>query len=182
MATAVDSIAPFRNESIRTFSDPADRASIEAALGRARRSLGARYPLVIDGKPVESSETIRSHNPAKPSEVVGEIASASLEQAQAALAAASARFQTWRFVPAAERAGYLFRAAEIVRSRRDDFNALLVLEVGKTWIEADADTAEAIDFMEFYAREALRYAAPPALVPARRARTTWNTSRWASAS
>jgi 1-pyrroline-5-carboxylate dehydrogenase len=33
----------------------------------------------------------------------------------------------------------------------------MVLEVGKSWAEADADTAEAIDFMEFYAREMLRY-------------------------
>ena len=53
----------------------------------------------------------------------------------------------------------------LVRKRRDDFNALLVLEVGKSWVEADADTAEAIDFLDFYGREALRYANPPALVP-----------------
>ena len=59
----------------------------------------------------------------------------------------------------------LFRVAALVRERRDDFNALLVLEVGKPWVEADADTAEAIDFLEFYGREAIRYASPPPLVP-----------------
>ena len=60
------------------------------------------------------------------------------------------------------------RAADLVRARRDDFNALLVLEVGKSWIEADGDTAEAIDFLEFYAREALRYARPAAANARRR--------------
>ena len=50
------------------------------------------------------------------------------------------------------------RAAGVLRRRRDEFNALLVLEVGKSWPEADGDTAEAIDFLEFYAREALRFA------------------------
>jgi 1-pyrroline-5-carboxylate dehydrogenase len=165
MATAVREIAPFKNEVVRSFRDPADRASIEAAIERARTKLGATYPVIIDGKPVETAETIRSHNPAKPSETVGIVGSASLAQAHAALDAATARFETWRSVPARERAEYLFRAAELVRQRRDDFNALLVLEVGKTWPEADGDTAEAIDFMEYYAREALRYASPPPLVP-----------------
>ena len=74
-------------------------------------------------------------------------------------------FETWKQVAPRERAEYLFKAAEAVRRRRDEFNALLVLEVGKPWVEADADTAEAIDFLEFYAREALRYAEPAQLEP-----------------
>ena len=77
---------------------------------------------------------------------------------------AAATFETWKRATPQARADIIFAAAEKIRQRRDDFNALLVLEVGKTWIEADADTAEAIDFLEFYAREALRYASPPALV------------------
>ncbi len=66
---------------------------------------------------------------------------------------------------AIRRAEYLFEAAALIRERRDDFNACLVLEVGKSWIEADADTAEAIDFIEYYAREAQRLAEPPPLIP-----------------
>ncbi len=108
---------------------------------------------------------IRSINPAHPAQVVGEVASASLEQANEAIETAFRRFATWKDTSAQERAEILFRAADLVRQRRDDFNALLVLEVGKSWPEADADTAEAIDFMEFYGREALRYDKPPALVP-----------------
>ncbi|MGH7717138.1 MAG: aldehyde dehydrogenase family protein, partial [Vulcanimicrobiaceae bacterium] len=163
--TAVRAIGPFRNETIRDFKDPADRASLEAALERARGRLGTRYPLVIDGKKIETAATLRSINPAHPEQVVGEVASATLEQANEAVEIAFRRFADWKQTSAQERTEILFRAAELVRKRRDDFNALMILEVGKSWPEADADTAEAIDFMEFSAREALRYERPPPLVP-----------------
>jgi 1-pyrroline-5-carboxylate dehydrogenase len=165
MATTLERIAPFTNETIRTFSDPADAASLEAALQRARAASGHHYPVVIDGQSLDTKAKIESRNPARPHEVVGTVGSASLEQATLAVETAARVFKTWKRVPADERAAYLFKAAEAVRARRDDFNALLVLEVGKSWVEADADTAEAIDFLEFYAREALRYANPPALTP-----------------
>ena len=164
-STLAKTVAPFRNEAIRDFKDPVDKASLEGALVRARQRLGARYPLVIDGEEVATAGWIRSLNPARPGEIVGEVGAASIEQAQAAVEAAARRFETWKREPVAGRVAVLFRAAELVRERRDDFNALLVLEVGKSWVEADADTAEAIDFLEFYGREALRYEHPPPLTP-----------------
>ena len=165
MAATLDRIAPFQNEAVRDFSAPEDRTSLEAALVRARQTLGKYYSVIIAGERVETEKKIESRNPARPAEVIGTVGSASLEQASAAIEAASRSFESWRRVPWEERAALLFKAAELVRRRRDDFNALLVLEVGKSWPEADADTAETIDFLEFYAREALRYANPPPLVP-----------------
>ncbi len=164
-ATAPRTAAPFRNEPIRDFSDPADRASMEAALGRLRGELGRRYPLVIGGERLHGERTTASINPAHPEQVVGEVDDATPEQVSRALDAATAAFASWKRTGAQERAEFLFRAAQRVRETRDDWNALMVLEVGKSWIEADADTAEAIDFLEFYAREALRLASPPPLVP-----------------
>ncbi|MEA2666650.1 MAG: 1-pyrroline-5-carboxylate dehydrogenase, partial [Candidatus Eremiobacteraeota bacterium] len=164
-ATAPRTVAPFRNELIRDFSDPADRASFEAALARVRAELGRRYPLVIGGERLAGGGTTASINPARPSEVIGVIDDATPEQVSRALDVATAAFGTWKKTGAPERADFLFRAAERVRATRDEWNALMVLEVGKSWIEADADTAEAIDFLEFYAREALRLAEPPPLVP-----------------
>ncbi len=165
MATTLAPTTPFRNEAIRSFTDPADAASLEAALARARAALGRHYPVLVDGSHVETQKRIASLNPARPSEIVGTVGSASLDQAKEAVEVAARTFESWKRVPAARRAQYLFEAAELVRRRRDDFNALLVLEVGKSWPEADADTAEAIDFLEFYGREALRYDDPPALTP-----------------
>lgn len=163
--TAPRTLTPFRNEPIRDFSDPADRASLEAALARAREGLGHRYPLVIDGRRVHGARTIPSVNPAHPDQVIGEVDEATPEQASRALDVATARFATWKTTSAPERAAFLLRAAERIRATKDDWNALLVLEVGKPWIEADADTAEAIDFLEFYAREALRLDDPAPLTP-----------------
>ncbi len=165
MAITMNRISPFVNEVIRSFTEPVDAASLRAALVRARTALGTRYPVVIAGKPVVTAETIVSRNPARPSEIVGNVGSASHAQAVAAIEVAAQAFESWKRVSTAERVGILVRAAAKIRERRDDFNALLILEVGKTWVEADADTAEAIDFLEFYAREAIRYAEPPPLVP-----------------
>lgn len=165
MLTAPRTVSPFRNEPIRDFSDPADRRSLEEALVRARAGVGRRYPLVIGGERLHGAGTIASLNPARPSEIVGIVDEASIPQVSQALDAATAAFADWKSRTAEERADFLFRAAARIRDTKDDWNAVLVLEVGKPWIEADADTAEAIDFLEFYAREALRYANPPPLVP-----------------
>ncbi len=158
-------ISPFKNESIRTFADAAEAASLEAAIARRRAVGPVTHPVIVGGKRLETEATIVSRNPYRPDEIVGRVGSASLAQASEAIETAARAFESWKNVTPAERASYLFRAAELVRRRRDDFNALLVLEVGKSWIEADADTAEAIDFLEFYGREAIRYAQPPPLTP-----------------
>ncbi len=156
---------PFANEAIRSFTDAADAASIEAAIARARAAGPRHYPVVIGGRDTATDATISSFNPARPAELVGIVGSASLAQAKEAVEEAARTFATWQRVAPSDRAGILFRAAEAIRRRRDDFNALLVLEVGKTWGEADGDTAEAIDFLEFYAREAIRFAQAPPLTP-----------------
>ena len=165
MTSTLQRIAPFKNEIVKNFADPADADAMRAALASVRKRFGESYPLVIDGQRIETEKTIRSINPANPSEVVGVTASASKEQAVAAIEAAARAFESWRRVPAAERAEVVFKAAALLRERRYEYDALLVYEVGKSWIEADGDTAEAIDFLEYYAREALRYAQPHPVVP-----------------
>jgi 1-pyrroline-5-carboxylate dehydrogenase len=158
-------LPPFRNEPIRTFADPSDRASLELELSEVREMFGREYPLVIAGRRISGPGTIPSVNPAHPDEIVGQVVAATPLDVGDALDAAGAAFPAWAAVPVAERAALLFRTAAAIRQERDFWNALMILEVGKTWVEADADTAEAIDFLEFYGREALRLAEPPPLVP-----------------
>jgi len=157
MATVLDTIAPFANEPIVTFRDEASKAAMLDALRTVRATFGTKYDLVIGGNRVTSPKQTPSHNPSKPSEVIGTVQAATVEQAQAAVTAAEAAFKTWSRVPAARRADVLFKAATEVRRRRFEFDAWLVLEVGKSWIEADGDVAEGIDFLEYYAREMLRF-------------------------
>jgi 1-pyrroline-5-carboxylate dehydrogenase len=153
-------LPPYSPTTYVDFSTPSNRAAFESALAEVRSQLGREHPLVIGGREEQGPKTFDSTNPAKPSEVIGRFASATSEQAARAVDAAYATFRTWSRVPAAERAAYLIEAAKRMRERRHRFSAWMVLEVGKSWNEADADTAEAIDFMEFYAREMLRYDGP----------------------
>jgi 1-pyrroline-5-carboxylate dehydrogenase len=97
--------------------------------------------------------------------VIGVFQSASVDQANQAVESAAKAFETWKRVPAEQRVQCLFRAAQILRERKYEMNALIVYEAGKTWPEADADTAETIDFLEFYGREMLRLAGPQKVVP-----------------
>jgi len=165
MVSILERLTPFHNEAIRTFTAGEEAASLDAALARLRDAGPRHYPILVGGRELETDGTIASFDPAHPSELVGTVGSASLAQALDAIEEAARAFESWKGVSAHDRAAFVLRAAELVRRRRDDFNALLVREVGKTAVEADGDTAEAIDFLEFYAREALRYADPAPLTP-----------------
>ncbi|MFL5624518.1 MAG: L-glutamate gamma-semialdehyde dehydrogenase [Ktedonobacteraceae bacterium] len=149
---------PFKNAPLTDFSKAENRQAQIEALEQVKSELGRTYPLVIGGKKIINEDTFASVNPARPEQVIGYFSRATVEQADEAVEAAAKAFESWKRVPAEERAGYLFAAAELMRQRRFYFNAWMIYEVGKSWPEADGDTAEAIDFMEFYAREMIRLA------------------------
>jgi 1-pyrroline-5-carboxylate dehydrogenase len=165
MASVAPPLTPFRNEPIRAFADPAERARMHDALDRVHRTFGTTYPLVIGGERIAGPGTIPSLNPAQPGEVIGDVVAGSPNDVDDALEAATGAFPAWSRTPVAERADLLLRAAAAIREQKNWYNALMVYEVGKPWGEAEADTAEAIDFLEYYAREALRLADVPPLVP-----------------
>ena len=149
-------LTPFRNEPLTDFSQPENAHAFQAALNRVRAELGRTYPIIIGGERIQTAETFDSVNPANPSQVVGRFAKANAELAHRAVEVATQAFEMWKTVPPEVRARYLLKAAAIMRRRKHEFSAWIVYEVGKSWAEADADTAEAIDFLEFYAREMIR--------------------------
>ena len=155
MATTLTTAGPFVNEPITDYRQPENVRGMRQAIEKVRAQLGREYDLVIGGKPVRTSDKIVSVNPANPSEVIGIHQKAGLEHVEPAMQAALAAFEKWRYASVEERTGVLFRTAETLRRRKFEFNAWLVLEVGKNYDEAEADTAEAIDFLELYARQAL---------------------------
>jgi 1-pyrroline-5-carboxylate dehydrogenase len=158
MATTIQpsTIAPFTNEPLANYrTDSAAAQGMRDAIAKVRKELGREYDLVIGGKRIKTADKIRSVNPAKPSEVVGIHQKAGAEHVEPAMQAALAAFETWKYASIEQRTGILFRTADILRKRKYEFNAWLVLEVGKNYDEAEADTAEAIDFLELYARQAL---------------------------
>lgn len=131
-----------------------------AALEKVRGEMGREFPIVINGEKITLSSKFESRSPSDKEQVVGVFSEGDTDTSlvEKAIEAASEAFKTWKKVPPAERAEYLFKAADILRQRKHEFSAWMVYEVSKTWAEADGDTAEAIDFCEFYGREMLRWA------------------------
>jgi len=159
------SLMPYRPEPYVDFSQPGPAAAMRAALDKVRGELGRHYPLWIGADPITTDGRIVSVNPAKPSEVVGETSKADVALADRAIRTAAEAFKTWSRVAPEERARYLLRAAAILRRRIYEFSAWMCFEVSKNWIEAYADACEAIDFMEFYAREMMRLGGSHPVVP-----------------
>ena len=157
-SVSVEALEPFANQPFTDFTREENIRAQEEALRQVESELGRSYPLIINGERRMTADTFTSNNPAHPDQVLAIFAKAGVAEVNEAVEAAWKRFQTWQYAPAEERAGYLLKAAQLMRERRFYFNAIMIYEVGKSWPEADGDTAEAIDFMEFYAREALRLA------------------------
>ncbi|MDR7433846.1 MAG: L-glutamate gamma-semialdehyde dehydrogenase [Armatimonadota bacterium] len=155
----------FRNEPFTDFSQETSRAAMLAALEQVGRELGKELPLIIGEKRLQGQGTFVSLNPSRKSEVVAIAHKATPREVDLAVEAAQQAFQSWSRVPAEERAAILLRAADILRRRRFWAAAWQVYEVGKNWSEADADVAEAIDHLEYAAREAIRYARGQSLTP-----------------
>ncbi|RBW69072.1 L-glutamate gamma-semialdehyde dehydrogenase [Bacillus taeanensis] len=146
-------LTPYKHEPFTDFSLEENQKIFQEALREVEGQLGKDYDLVVGGERISTDDKIVSINPANKEEVIGKVSKATKEIAEKAMNEASTAFESWRKVDPAERANIIIRAAAIVRRRKHEFSALLVKEAGKPWKEADADTAEAIDFMEFYARQ-----------------------------
>ncbi len=147
---------------------PAMAARVRATPGGARGEAPAtgvpggafgldRYvPARIAGEDVRTVRSIVSVNPADPAETVITSACCTVAEVSEAIATCDRQYPAWSLRPAEERAGVLVRAAHWMRDRRYEIAALQVFEAGKSWAEADGDVCEAIDYLEYYAREALR--------------------------
>ncbi|MFM9905384.1 MAG: L-glutamate gamma-semialdehyde dehydrogenase [Pyrinomonadaceae bacterium] len=157
----------FRNEPFTDYTKPENAEAMRAAIEKVRGELGREYPIVIGGEKITLGSKFTSTNPAQKAEVVAIFSEgdSDITLVDKAIDAATKAFKSWRNVPAAERAEYLFKIAGLLRERKHEFSAWMVFEVSKTWAEADGDTAEAIDFLEFYGREMLRWAGEQPVTP-----------------
>lgn len=148
-------VKPYRNEPLTDFSLASNRQAYLQGLRTVRGYLGQDYDLVIGGKNIAATERMISCNPANKDEIIGTVSKANKDHVEKAMQAAGTAFRTWSKTKAELRAEVLFKAAAILRRRKYELSALMTLEAGKSWREADADTAEAIDFLEYYGRQLL---------------------------
>lgn len=146
---------PYKHEPFTDFTQKENEEALLAGFKTVEGYLGQDYPLIIGGERIMTEDKLVSSNPANKEEVIGSVSKASRDLAEKAMNVADETFNTWRKMKPEFRADVLFKAAAIVRRRKHEFSALLVKEAGKPWNEADADTAEGIDFLEYYARQML---------------------------
>ncbi|WP_462412755.1 L-glutamate gamma-semialdehyde dehydrogenase [Neobacillus sp. Marseille-QA0830] len=148
-------VQPYKHEPLTDFSIEENRQAYLQALKTVEGYLGKDYDLIIGGEKVSTEDKIISVNPAKKEEVIGRVSKANQELAEKAMQAAVEAFKTWKKTKPETRADVLFKAAAIIRRRKHEFSAVMTMEAGKPWKEADADTAEGIDFLEYYGRQML---------------------------
>lgn len=153
-------LSPFSNDPMVDFTRADHRAAFPANIAAVRKQLGKTYPLFINGREVKTGDTLPSVNPNNPSEVLGTVCQAGTKEVGEAIAAAKAAFPAWRDTDPAQRAAVLLKAAGIIRRRAFELSSWQVLEIGKQWDQAYADISEAVDFLEYYAREMVRLAEP----------------------
>ena len=158
-------MTPFANMTYQDFKNPEVAKKQFNALKKVRAAFGTEYPNIIGGKEVYSKNKTISINPANTDEVVGIFQKSGQPDAEKAMNSALTAFESWKKVPAKVRANYFLKAAQEMKKRRNEINAWMISEVGKNYLEADADTCEAIDFLEFYAREIIRYSQKQGLTP-----------------
>lgn len=149
-------LMPYRNEPPIDHKAAPHKDKLLAALAQVKSQFGKTYPLYIDGQEIITENPLASLNPAKHQEVVGYVSQANQAHIDKAVASAQKAFGSWRHTTFEERAMYLMKAAEIMRRRKPELMAWQIYESGKNWPEADGDVNEAIDFLEFYARNAIQ--------------------------
>ncbi|WP_412029300.1 L-glutamate gamma-semialdehyde dehydrogenase [Deinococcus yunweiensis] len=152
-------IQDYRPQPFIDFTQEENVNAYKSALKKVRAELvGKHYPLIIDGERIDTAEKLTSLNPCDTSEVVGTTAKATIEDAERALQGAWKAFESWKKWDMDARARILLKASAILKRRRLEACALMSIEVGKNYAEADVEVAEAIDFLEYYARSAMKYA------------------------
>lgn len=151
-------VQPFKHEPATDFSKEENRKAFETALKQVKDQFGMEFPLVIGGERITTDDKLASNNPANKDQVIGYVSKATKGHVDAAMKAAEEAFETWRKWDPYARAELLLRASAIVRRRKHELSALMVYEAGKPWDQADGDTAEGIDFMEYYARSMMELA------------------------
>ena len=155
-----DLFEPYSVEPYSDFTQPEVVESYQKALAEVRNQLGQDYPLVIGGEKIETGEWLESHNPSATKEVVGRTAKGKKKQIEQAMDTAWEAFDYWSQLPMAHRARALMKLAAVMKRRKFELSAWETFEAAKNYKEAEADVAEAIDFVEYYARESLKLEGP----------------------
>lgn len=151
-------VVPYQNEAATDFSVEENKKAFQQALKDIQEEFGVQRPLVIGGEHIQTDDKTTSINPSDKEQVIGHVSKAKVDHIEKAFTAAEEAFESWSEWTPEARAELLIRAAAIIRRRKHEISALMVYEAGKPWNEADGDTNEAIDFLEYNSRSMMELA------------------------
>lgn len=163
--TSFPSVSPaeFINEPAADFSQASVRAAMVDAIERRRKQVGERLDVSKVAVHLPTGPELSTYDPSRPEQRVAVVQSYQPADVAALIKIAESHAEAWSGRPVADRVAVMRQAASLMRAQRWELAAWEVFEEGKPWREADADIAEAIDFLEYYAREMARLDPPPRL-------------------
>ena len=153
--SSVGESTPWVGEPLGNFARADARERMIHALSTVRGSLGRHYPLLLGDAAPSPGAVLTARNPASPEEVLGTVACAARHDVDEAVRVATAAQPQWARRSTSERVACLRRAAQLIRERRELLAAWTVIEVGKTWREADVEIIEAIEYLDYYSEQML---------------------------
>lgn len=155
--------AHFVNEPAADFSRDDVRVAMAEAIDQVRKQLGQRLEVSKLNTPLPTGADLRSFNPSQPEQLVGIVQSYLPADVAGLVKVAESHADEWKHRAVAERVAVMRKAASLMREQRWELAAWEVFEEAKPWREADADVAEAVDFLEYYAGEMEQLDPPPRL-------------------
>lgn len=158
-----DSPDRFSNEPHSDFSQQNVQRNFSLALAHIAPLLGQTHSYPVLTPMHWLGPELISTNPSLPDQIIARFPTLSPAQIDSIVQLAHNHMGTWGKVSSHVRARILFHAAGLMRQRKSELAAWEILETGKPWREADADVAEAIDFLQFYGREMIRVGTPQRL-------------------
>lgn len=144
-------VESFKNHPFLDFSIKHNREQFEQALEKTKKQFPINVPIILQGKKIQSNLVLKKENPNHTSCIVSNVSLAQKEHVEQAIEYSHSFFQQWRYSPAHKRIESLKKLAGLMKDEEFELASLQVLEVGKTWREAQGDVAEAIDFCMYYA-------------------------------
>jgi RHH-type proline utilization regulon transcriptional repressor/proline dehydrogenase/delta 1-pyrroline-5-carboxylate dehydrogenase len=155
--------SPFTNEPPTDFSLAPAQREMQQAISQVQSRLGKTFTPPGPASLHRHGSECVSRDPGLRTRVVGLVPELSAHDLPSLVEQARTAGRDWAARSADERANVLVKTAQLMRTRRFELSAWEIFEAGKGWREADGDVAEAIDFLEFYAREMRRLAKPQRL-------------------
>lgn len=141
----------FKNQSMLDFSKKENRDWMPGAIENWQEQFPLMVPVVVGGERLSNLDSIEVHNPSHKKEIVAHMNCGRVEDVEKAMELCKNESSDWQMDSVEKRAKIITKAADIMLEKRQQLMALIVLESGKTWDEADADVCEAIDFCRYYA-------------------------------